>query len=169
MQLAPSQSDTKVTLSVPLCPTWKRLDAGGGPLYDDTVTVKVQVPPTVAAASWAWVGPLAAVEVVAPQLPHAPSTQTAQITAAAVVSRFTAQDHSAPRHENERVTDIPTLASLLHETAQRHDQFEKTHEKHDWWDWYAAYMAARGDGREPDAASAEATRYMEDEKHIARV
>jgi hypothetical protein len=34
--------------------------------------------------------------------------------------------------------DVATLAELLHETAERHDQYEKTHAAHNWWDWYAA-------------------------------
>jgi len=36
--------------------------------------------------------------------------------------------------------DAATLAELLHETAEHHDQYEKTHAAHNWWDWYAAYM-----------------------------
>jgi hypothetical protein len=34
--------------------------------------------------------------------------------------------------------DVATLAELLHETAEHHDQYEKTHAAHNWWDWYAA-------------------------------
>jgi hypothetical protein len=33
--------------------------------------------------------------------------------------------------------------------------------KHDWWDWYAAYMNARQQGRTPEQASSEAALYME--------
>jgi len=36
--------------------------------------------------------------------------------------------------------DVATLAELLHETAEHHDQYEKTHAAHNWWDWYAAYL-----------------------------
>ena len=36
--------------------------------------------------------------------------------------------------------DVGTLAELLHETAEHHDQYEKTHAAHNWWDWYAAYI-----------------------------
>src|SRR6476646_418599 len=48
-----------------------------------------------------------------------------------------------------RATDVARLAELLHETAEHHDQYEKTHAKHDWWDWYASYLSARqtGDSR----------------------
>jgi hypothetical protein len=57
--------------------------------------------------------------------------------------------------------DIATLAELLHETAERHDPYEKSAPPHHWWDWYAAYMTARQNGSAPEAASAIAGRYME--------
>jgi hypothetical protein len=57
--------------------------------------------------------------------------------------------------------DIATLAELLHETEQHHGQFEKTHEKHNWWDWYAPYLGARLSGKSPEEAAAAADRYME--------
>jgi hypothetical protein len=57
--------------------------------------------------------------------------------------------------------DIATLADLLHETAEHHDPFEKSHPPHNWWDWYAAYMHARQQGSTPDEASVAAGRYME--------
>ena len=63
-------------------------------------------------------------------------------------------------------TDVAALADLLHETAEHHDAFEKAAPKHDWWDWYAAYMVAREAGSTPDQAAAAATRYMAEVKHI---
>src|SRR4051812_8091102 len=42
----------------------------------------------------------------------------------------------------ERSMDIAPLAELLHETEQHHGAYEKTHAKHNWWDWYAAYFSA---------------------------
>jgi hypothetical protein len=60
------------------------------------------------------------------------------------------------------MTDIATLAELLHETAVHHDGFEKASPAHDWWDWYAAYLDARQQGSTPDAADAAADRYMEE-------
>ena len=63
--------------------------------------------------------------------------------------------------------DIASLADLLHETAQHHDAFEKSHAPHDWWDWYAAYMNARQSGSASDAAVAAANRYMDEVKHVA--
>jgi hypothetical protein len=62
--------------------------------------------------------------------------------------------------------DVGELAELLHETAGRHDAFEKAAPPHDWWDWYAAYMDARQSGSGPDEASAAADRYMAEVKHV---
>jgi hypothetical protein len=62
--------------------------------------------------------------------------------------------------------DVEQLAALLHETAEHHDPYEKTHAPHNWWDWYAAYMNAREQGNDPDAASAAAGRYMQDVLHV---
>jgi hypothetical protein len=62
--------------------------------------------------------------------------------------------------------DIEALADLLHETAEHHDPFEKSSAPHNWWDWYAAYMAARQSGNSPDEASASAGRYMKEVKHV---
>jgi hypothetical protein len=58
--------------------------------------------------------------------------------------------------------DVATLAQLLHETASRHDPYEKAAPPHDWWDWYAAYLDARQTGSTPDEASEAAGRYMQD-------
>jgi catechol 2,3-dioxygenase-like lactoylglutathione lyase family enzyme len=57
--------------------------------------------------------------------------------------------------------DVATIADLLHETAERHDHFEKTHAKHDWWNWYAPYFNARQNGSNAEEAAAAADRYME--------
>jgi hypothetical protein len=46
--------------------------------------------------------------------------------------------------------DIAALAGLLHETAEHHGPYEKTHAPHNWWDWYAAYMDAREMGTARD-------------------
>lgn len=61
-----------------------------------------------------------------------------------------------------RATDVATLASLLHETEEHHGQYEQTHAKHNWWDWYAPYLSARQQGSSPEEAAAAADRYMED-------
>ncbi len=57
--------------------------------------------------------------------------------------------------------DIEELAALLHETAEHHDRYEKAAAAHDWWHWYAPYLAARLAGRDAEQASAEADRHME--------
>ena len=62
--------------------------------------------------------------------------------------------------------DVATLADLLHETGEHHDQFEKSHVEHKWWDWYASYLSARQSGQSPEEAAAAAQRYMEESLHI---
>lgn len=62
--------------------------------------------------------------------------------------------------------DVAALADLLHETAEHHDAFEKTHAKHDWWHWYAPYLSARQNGSSPEEAAAAADRYMEEVHHV---
>jgi len=65
-----------------------------------------------------------------------------------------------------RAMDAATLAELLHETAEHHDHFEKTHGEHHWWDWYASYLSARQNGSSPEEAVAAADHYMEDVLHV---
>ena len=63
--------------------------------------------------------------------------------------------------KSTKTSDAATLAELLHETAENHDHYEKTHGKHNWWDWYAPYLSARQNGSSPEEATAAANRYME--------
>jgi len=63
--------------------------------------------------------------------------------------------------------DIAARANLLHETAEHHDPYEKTHAPHNWWDWYAAYLDAREQGNTPEQASESAGRYMADVMGVA--
>ena len=63
--------------------------------------------------------------------------------------------------------DVESLSGLLRETALHHGAFEAAAPPHDWWHWYAAYMAARQAGSTPQTASAAADRYMADVKQIA--
>ena len=65
------------------------------------------------------------------------------------------------REWQSRSTDVANLAELLHETAEHHDHYEKTHGKHNWWDWYAPYFSARQNGSSPEEATAAANSYME--------
>ena len=58
-------------------------------------------------------------------------------------------------------TEVPSLAELLRETSEHHDPYEKTHGKHDWWDWYAPYLHARQNGSTPEEACTAAGTYMD--------
>jgi catechol 2,3-dioxygenase-like lactoylglutathione lyase family enzyme len=61
-----------------------------------------------------------------------------------------------------RAMDVANLAELLHETEQHHGNYEKSHAKHRWADWYAPYIRARQNGSSPEKAAAAADRYMEE-------
>jgi hypothetical protein len=65
--------------------------------------------------------------------------------------------------------DIRMLAELLHETEQKHGEYEKTHAKHNWWDWYAAYLSARQNGSNREQAAVAADRYMSEVLHVPPV
>ena len=65
-----------------------------------------------------------------------------------------------------RSADVATLAELLRETEEHHGQFEKTHDKHQWSDWYAPYLSARQQGSSPEEATAAADRYMEESLQV---
>jgi catechol 2,3-dioxygenase-like lactoylglutathione lyase family enzyme len=62
--------------------------------------------------------------------------------------------------------NVATLAEILHETEEHHGQYEKTHGKHHWWDWYAPYLSARQDGSSPEEAAAAADRHMKEVFHV---
>jgi hypothetical protein len=64
--------------------------------------------------------------------------------------------------------DVPRLATLLKETADHHDPYERSAPPHNWWDWYAAYISSRENGHTPDESSKEAARYMEEVLHVVR-
>jgi len=63
-------------------------------------------------------------------------------------------------------TDVGGLAALLKETSEHHGAFEAVAPKHDWWDWYAAYVDARESGSTAEAAATAAGTYMAEVKHI---
>lgn len=71
------------------------------------------------------------------------------------------------REWKSQTTDVATLAELLHETAEHHDQFEKSHAQHNWWDWYASYLSARQNGSSSEDATTAANRRLETELNIA--
>jgi catechol 2,3-dioxygenase-like lactoylglutathione lyase family enzyme len=66
------------------------------------------------------------------------------------------------KSKSAQTTDVATLAELLHETEEHHGDYEKTHTRHNWWDWYAPYLSARQNGSSSEEAAAEADRYMEE-------
>ncbi|HSL54452.1 MAG TPA: VOC family protein [Pyrinomonadaceae bacterium] len=68
--------------------------------------------------------------------------------------------------KSKQANDVATLAELLHETAEHHDDYEKTHAKHEWWNWYAPYLSARQNGSSPEDAAAAANRYMDEVFHV---
>jgi catechol 2,3-dioxygenase-like lactoylglutathione lyase family enzyme len=80
-----------------------------------------------------------------------------------ITTRLPGREWKSPRG---RAADVSTLAELLHETEEHHGRFEKTHAKHDWWEWYAAYLNARQNGSSSEEASAAADRYMEEVIHV---
>jgi catechol 2,3-dioxygenase-like lactoylglutathione lyase family enzyme len=80
-----------------------------------------------------------------------------------ITTRLPGREWKSPRG---RAANVSTLAELLHETEEHHGRFEKTHAKHDWWDWYAAYLNARQNGSSSEEASAAADRYMEEVIHV---
>ena len=57
--------------------------------------------------------------------------------------------------------DVATLTDLLRETEEHHGQYEPTAPKHHWSGWYAAYIAARENGRTPDEAAGDAKLHLE--------
>jgi catechol 2,3-dioxygenase-like lactoylglutathione lyase family enzyme len=80
-----------------------------------------------------------------------------------VKARLPGREWTSPRAQ---ATDVATLADLLHETAGRHDHYEKTHAEHRWSDWYAPYLSARQNGSSPEEAAAAADRFMDDVLHV---
>jgi catechol 2,3-dioxygenase-like lactoylglutathione lyase family enzyme len=49
--------------------------------------------------------------------------------------------------------DVAAMAELLRETEAHHSLFEPTAPKHDWSEWYAAYIVARQNGKTPEEAA----------------
>jgi catechol 2,3-dioxygenase-like lactoylglutathione lyase family enzyme len=49
--------------------------------------------------------------------------------------------------------DVATLTELLQEAEKHHGEYEPTAPKHNWWDWYAAYIVARQEGETPEEAA----------------
>ena len=62
--------------------------------------------------------------------------------------------------------EIEQLAELLQETEAQHAPFEAAAPKHNWNDWYAAYIVARQRGSNPEEAAFAAKNYMAEAKGI---
>lgn len=62
--------------------------------------------------------------------------------------------------------EIEELAELLQETEAQHAAFESVAPKHNWYDWYAAYLVARQRGSNPEEAASAARTFMADAKGI---
>jgi catechol 2,3-dioxygenase-like lactoylglutathione lyase family enzyme len=60
--------------------------------------------------------------------------------------------------------DVATLAELLEETEKYHGEYERTAPKHHWWDWYAAYIVARQNGKTPEEATKDGKVHIEGER-----
>jgi catechol 2,3-dioxygenase-like lactoylglutathione lyase family enzyme len=56
--------------------------------------------------------------------------------------------------------DVATLTELLCEAEKAHGEYEPTGPKHQWSDWYAAYVVARERGRTPEEARKDAALHM---------
>jgi catechol 2,3-dioxygenase-like lactoylglutathione lyase family enzyme len=65
--------------------------------------------------------------------------------------------------------DVATLTELLRETEKRHGEYEPTAPKHQWSDWYAAYIVARENGKTPDEAAKDASLRVEGARERAPV
>src|SRR5882724_9403573 len=63
-----------------------------------------------------------------------------------ITTRLPGREWKSPR---VRAADVSTLAELLRDTEKHHGEYEKTHAKHNWWDWYAPYLNARQNGSTP--------------------
>jgi hypothetical protein len=57
--------------------------------------------------------------------------------------------------------DVATMTNLLRETEKHHGAYEAGAPKHDWSQWYAAYIVAREQGRTPEEADKDARLHLE--------
>ena len=57
--------------------------------------------------------------------------------------------------------DVASMAQRLRETELRHQAYEASAAKHDWSDWYAAYIVARVQGRTAEQAAEDGTLRVE--------
>ncbi len=60
--------------------------------------------------------------------------------------------------------DVATLTELLREAEKHHGKYELTAPKHQWSDWYAAYIVVRQDGKAPEEAAKDGKIHVEGER-----
>src|SRR5580692_12078278 len=57
--------------------------------------------------------------------------------------------------------DVVTLTELLQEAEKHHSEYEPTAPKHQWSEWYAAYIVARQSGKTPEEAAKDGKLHVE--------
>jgi hypothetical protein len=57
--------------------------------------------------------------------------------------------------------DVERLTALLREAEEHHGEYEPTAPEHHWSTWYAGYIVAREQGKEPEEAVRLATAHTE--------
>ncbi len=57
--------------------------------------------------------------------------------------------------------DVATLTELLQEAEKHHSEYEPTAPKHQWSQWYAAYIVARQNGNTPEEAAKDGKIHIE--------
>ncbi len=57
--------------------------------------------------------------------------------------------------------DVTTMTELLQEAEKHHSEYEPSAPKHQWPDWYAAYIVARQDGKTPEEAAKDGKIHIE--------
>jgi catechol 2,3-dioxygenase-like lactoylglutathione lyase family enzyme len=56
--------------------------------------------------------------------------------------------------------DVPTLIEFLREAEKRHGEYEATAPEHHWTEWYAAYVVARQQGKNPEESAKDGARHV---------
>jgi catechol 2,3-dioxygenase-like lactoylglutathione lyase family enzyme len=64
--------------------------------------------------------------------------------------------------------DVSTLTQLLREAEEHHGEYEPTAPKHHWSDWYAAFIAARQQGKTVEDAAGDGALNVERTRSPAR-
>src|SRR5215813_15289430 len=65
-----------------------------------------------------------------------------------------------PGREWKSTQNVAIFADLLREAEEHHGDYEKSHAKHHWYDWYAPFIRARQNGSSQEEATAAANLHM---------